>query len=69
MLILTIRKGFKTFELKFEPLERDAQHSNANSNHSKVIQSIRIQIRTTWQGIRMQIRSYLRDFEAIEWKF
>ena len=69
MQILTIRRGFEAFEWKFEPLEKDAKHSNANSNHSKGIQRIRIQIRAPWQGILMQIGSFLRGFEAIECKF
>ena len=55
MQILTIRKGFEAFQCKFEPFERD---SNANSNHSKGIRSI-----------RMQIRTITKEFEAIESKF
>ena len=35
MQIRTIRKGFKAFEAKFEPFERDSNHSNAHSNNSK----------------------------------
>ena len=58
MQILTIRKGFEAFKFKFEPFERDLKHSNANSNHSKGIQSIRMQIQTIQKG-----------FEAFEWKF
>ena len=42
--ILTIRKGFETFESKFKPLERDSKHSNANCNLLKGIRSIRMQI-------------------------
>ena len=34
ILILTIRKGFETFKYKFEPFEKD-------SNHSKQIRTIR----------------------------
>ena len=44
MEIRTIRKGFEAFEWKFEPLGRDSKHSNPNSNHSKWIRIIRIQI-------------------------
>jgi len=39
MQILTIWKGFEAFE-------RDSKHSNANSNYSKRIRSIRMQILT-----------------------
>ena len=39
MQIRTIRKGF---ECKFEPFERDLNHSKSNSNHSKQIRSILI---------------------------
>ena len=69
MEILTIRNGFEAIECKFEPFKRDSKHSNANSNHSKEIWSIRIQIRTTQQGIRMQIQSFLKGFEAFECQF
>ena len=47
MQILTIRKGFKAFECKFE---RDSKYSNANSNHSKGIRSIQMQILTIQKG-------------------
>ena len=53
MQIRTIQKGFEAFECKFEPLEMDSKHSNANSNQSKGIQTIRMQIwivRTIWKG-------------------
>ena len=43
---------------KFEPFEKDSKHSNANSNHSKGIRSIRMQIRTIQKG-----------FEVFECKF
>ena len=69
MEVLTIRNGFEAFECKFEPFKRDSKHSNANSIHSKEIWSIRIQIRTTPQGIRMQIQSFLKGFEAFECQF
>ena len=52
MQIKTIRKGFKAFESKFEPFERDSKDLKANLNHSKGIRSIRIQIRTIQKGIR-----------------
>ena len=42
MQILTIRKGFETFECKFEPFERDLKDSNANSKYSKGIWNIRM---------------------------
>ena len=58
MQIRTIRKGFEAFESKFEPLERDSKHSNANSNHSKGIRSIWMQILTIWT-----------TFEEFECKF
>ena len=72
MEILTIRKGFEVFncefehfqkgfiefECKFEPFKRDSKLSNANSNHSKGIRSI-----------RMEIRMIRKGFEAFKWKF
>ena len=77
--IRTLQTRFEAFESKFEPFERDLKHSNANSNHSKGIRSTRTQILTIWngiliqirstrQGIRMQIRRFLRGFEAVECK-
>ena len=51
MQIRTIRKGFEAFEWKFEPFERDSKHSNPNSNRTKGIRSIRIQIRTIRKGL------------------
>ena len=45
---------------KFEPFERDLKHSNANSNHSKEIWSIWMQI---------QIRTIEKGYEAFECKF
>ena len=65
MQILTIRKGFEAFDRKLEPFETDLSHLNANSNHSKRIWSIRMQI-------RMQIRIIpiiRKGFEAFEHKF
>ena len=58
MQILTIRKGFKAFECKFEPFKTDLKHSNANSNISKGIESISTQIRAIRKG-----------FEEVECKF
>ena len=37
--------------MQIQPFERDSKHSNAISNHSKGIGSIRIQIRTIRKGI------------------
>ena len=58
MQILTISTKFEAFECKFKPFEQDSKHSNANSNRSKGIRSIRIEIRTIRKG-----------FEAFEYKF
>ena len=58
MQIRIIRKGFEVFECKLLPFERDSKHSNANSKHSKRIQTI-----------RMQILSLRKGFEAFEFKF
>ena len=52
---MQILNGFEAFECKYEPLERDTKISNANSNISKKIRSIRMQI--------------LKGFEALEFKF
>ena len=65
---ITIRKGFEAFEWKFEPFEKDLKHSNANSNISKGIRSIRIQIQTIRKGfeeLRMQIRTIRKGFEEL----
>ena len=72
MQILTIWTGFEAFDCKFYSYERDSKHSNANSNHSKGIRSIRIQIRTIRKGYKtfecknLNIRS---EFEVFESKF
>ena len=58
MQIGTIQTKFEAFEYKFEPFKWDSKNSNANSNHSKGIRSIRIQIWTIQKG-----------FEAFECKF
>ena len=60
MQIQTSRKELEAFKSKFEPLERDSKHSNADSNHLKGIRSIQMQIRTS--------RSR-KGFEAFESKF
>ena len=68
----TIRKGFEAFEWKFEPLEKDLKNSNGNSNHSKGIRSIRMEIRTIQKivrSIRIQIRTIRKGFEALKSKF
>ena len=70
MQFQTIRKGFEAFEVKFEPFERDSKYLNVNSNHSKEIRSIRIQILTIWKGSEaMQILTIQKWFEAFECKF
>ena len=48
----TIRKGFEAFKCKREPFERDSKHSNRNSNNSKGVRNIQIQIRTTQKGFK-----------------
>ena len=58
MQIWTIWKGFKAFECKFEPFERDSKHLNAYLNHSKGSRNIRMDIRTIQKG-----------FEDFECKF
>ena len=75
MQIRSNRKGFKAFECKFEPFERDLKHSNANSSHSKGFQSIRMQILSIRKGFEAfktdskhskQIRSIRKRFEAFK---
>ena len=56
--IQTTWKGYKGFEYKFEPFEKDSKNLNPNSNYSKEIRSIRIQVRTIQKW-----------FEAFECKF
>ena len=58
MQIRSIPKGFEAFECKFEAFESYWKHSNANSNHSKLIRNIEMQIRTIRKGL-----------EAFEFKF
>ena len=58
MEIQTIQKEFEAFECKFEPFERDLKCWNANSNHWKLIASIRMEIWTIW-----------KEFEVLECKF
>ena len=50
MQIVTILKEFEAFECKFEPFERDSNHSNGNSNRSNDIQTIWMQILTIRKG-------------------
>ena len=61
MHVRTILKGFEAFKFKFEPFEKDAKHSNANSNHPKGIQSI--------QSIQMNIRTIQKGFQAFHCNF
>ena len=58
----TTRKGFEAFNSKFEPLESDSKHSNANSNHSKEIRSIGMQIPT----IRKGFKAFESKFKPLE---
>ena len=58
MHIRAIRKGFEAFKCKFESFERLSKHSNANSSHSKGIQTI-----------QKQILTFRKGFEAFQWKF
>ena len=61
----------------FEPFERDLKHSNANSNHSKGIRRIRLQILTIRKGFEAfefkiqttQILTIRKGFEEFECKF
>ena len=69
-------------ECKLKPFERvrnirmqilsirmDSKHWNANSNHSKGIQIIRMQILTIQRSIQMQIRTIWKGFESFKCKF
>ena len=80
--IWTIRKAIKTFETKFEPIDRDSKRWNPNSNHSKGIQTIPMQKSNYSNGIRSirkgletferdskGIRNIRKGFEAFECKF
>ena len=85
MQIQTIRGKLKEFESKFEPFEMDSKHSNANSNHSTGIRSIRMQIEPferdskhsnanskhskLIRSILMQIQAIRKGLEAFERKF
>ena len=53
---------FEAFKWKFEPFERDSKHMNANSNHSKGIQRIPMQILTIWK----EFDTFESKFEAFE---
>ena len=54
-----IQKGFKC---EFEPFKRDMKQSNGNSNDSKGIQIIQIQIQTTRKGLE----AFEHKFKAFE---
>ena len=58
MQIRIIQNGFEAFNSKFESFEKDSKLSNPISNISKWI----------W-GIRMQILTIRKGFEAFECKF
>ena len=63
-------KGFEAFECKFEPFDRDSNHSNANSRHLKGIRSIRMQIRPIRKRFECKFEECIRKgFEAFEYKF
>ena len=62
MQIRSIQKGFEAFESKFEPIETDCKNSNANSNHSKGIRSIWIQILI----IQKRLEAFKYKFEPFE---
>ena len=76
MHIRTIRKGLQAFECKFEPFERDqknsriqirtrdSKHSHPNSNQSKGIRSIRLQIRTIRKPFECKFEPFKRDSNA-----
>ena len=65
MQILTIWKRFQPLKCKLEPLERGSKHLNGNSNHSKGIQSIRIQILTfRIKCFVMQILTIRKGFKS-----
>ena len=60
--IQTTWKGYKGFEYKFAPFEKDSNNSNPSSYYSKMIRSIRMQIRSIW----MQIWTTRKGFKAFE---
>ena len=64
MEILFIRKGLEAFEYKFEPFEWDSKHSNGNSKHSKVIGSIRIQVRAIRKAFKCKFEPFEKVSEA-----
>ena len=53
---------FEEFESKFEAFERDSKHSNANSNDSKGIRTVRMQILSITKGFE----AFESTFEALE---
>ena len=65
MLIQTIQKGFEAFKYKFDPIEKDLNHSNVNSNNSNAKSNHLSKI----QSIQMQIRTLQTRFEALDCKF
>ena len=62
MQLQAMQKGFEAFKCKFEPLERFSKHSNANSSHSKLIESSQMQILT----IRKKFEAFKCKFEPFE---
>ena len=85
MQILIIQKGIEAFEYRFEPFERDSNHSNANTNTRKGFEAFESEFEPLekvskhsnanlnhLKGIRnigMQILTVQKRFEAFECKF
>jgi len=69
---LTIRKGSKAFECKFEPFDRDSKHSsNVNSNHSKGFEAIECKFKLFKLDSKDSngLKAFECKFEAFECKF
>jgi len=62
MQIRTIWKGFEASESKFEAFEPNSNYSNADSNPSSEIWSIRMQVLT----IQKAFKAFECQFEAFE---
>ena len=62
--------GFQQFECKLEPFEQNSKHLNANSNHSKGIRAIPMQIltlRTRFEAFKCKLqpfKTHLKHFNV-----
>ena len=64
--------GFQQFEYKLEPFEQNSKHLNANSNHSKGIRAIPMQIltlRTRFEAFKCKLQPFKTHFKHFNVNF